>query len=92
MEGLEDITSEIEDAFEESPFKEMLDSKRKAEMCEEDAFYQEWARLPDDDNTIPGLRENPTIKDSKWVKSISLGVLVCFCVTVGVLPNINSLF
>lgn len=91
-EGLEDMTSSIEEAFEDSPFKEMLDSKRKEEMCDEDLFYKEWARLPDDDSTIPGLRDNNTIKDSKWLKSISLGVLVCFCVTVGVLPNINGIF
>ena len=57
-EGLEDMTSSIEEAFEDSPFKEMLDSKRKLEMSEEDLFYEEWARLPDDDNTIPTGKTN----------------------------------
>jgi hypothetical protein len=90
QEGLEDMRSAIEEAFEDSPFKDMLDSRRKSEMGEKDLFYEEWARLPDDDNTIPCLRDNNSIKDSKWFQSISLGVLVCFCVTVGVLPYMGG--
>lgn len=89
-EGFEDITALLEEAFEDSPFKEMLDSKRKWEKSEEYPFSEDWGRMPDDDKTIPGIEDKKTIQNSKWLQSISFGVLICFCVTVGVLPNMGG--
>lgn len=36
--------------------------------------------------------ETPSIQNSKWLASISLGVVVCFCVSLGVVPDFNDLF
>lgn len=49
-----------------------------------------WQRLPDEDMTIEGIVETANIEDSKWLTSIALGVLACFCFSVGVLPHFNK--
>lgn len=80
METKKNMTPLVVEAFEDTPFKEMLDSMNKLEI-------DEWETLPDNPNIIGGIREKMNMKDSKWQVSIGLGLLVCFCISTGVLPD-----
>lgn len=86
METKEDITQSVVEAYEDTPFKEWMESMQilrdQSEL---------WERYPDEDATIEGIVERVNIEDSKWLTSISLGVLVCFCFSVGILPNFSNI-
>jgi hypothetical protein len=83
METQKNMTQSIVEAFEEAPFKDMLDSIHKLEL-------EEFETLPDEDDAITSIRGMNTMKDSKLLAGIGLGVLVCFCIAAGVLPDWNN--
>lgn len=84
METKKYMTPLVVEAFGDTPFKEMIDSMQKLDL-------HEWETLPDNDEIIGSIRENKNMMDSKWQVSIGLGILVCFCLSIGVLPDWNNI-
>ena len=70
------------EAFDHTPFKEMLERMRVEELQN---------NLPDNEPIIGNIVENRNMIDSKWQLTIGLGLLICVCVSTGVLPDMKNM-